>query len=112
MFHLYKQTYSIKNSFGTSYESFVTYYMYIRMVDLPNQTCMRLVHKSHISRKAMLFESFSQKGFLCGVMVKDVRHCSARCASLIRGFNPNKVEIFIWIMSRLWLKKTSVAATY
>ena len=50
-------------------------------------------------------------GFLDGVMVKDVRRCSARRARRIRGFNPTEVEIFIWIMSPLWSKKTSVAAT-
>ena len=50
-------------------------------------------------------------GCLGGVMVKDVRRCSARRARHIRGFIPTEVEIFIWIMSPLWSKKTSVAAT-
>ena len=44
-------------------------------------------------------------------MVKDVRRCSARRARRIRGLNPTEVEILIWIMSPLWSKKTSVAAT-
>ena len=44
-------------------------------------------------------------------MVKDVRPCSARPAHCICGFNPTGVEIFVWIMSPLWPKKTSVAAT-
>ena len=48
---------------------------------------------------------------LGGVMVKDVRRCSTRGTHPILGFNPTEVEIFIWIMSPLWLKKTCVAAT-
>ena len=41
-------------------------------------------------------------------MVKDVRRCSAKPPGRIQS--PQK-SIFIWIMSPLWLKKTSVAAT-
>ena len=50
-------------------------------------------------------------GCLDGVMVKDVRRCSARRARRIVGSTTAEVEIFIWIMSPLWSKKTSVAAT-
>ena len=44
-------------------------------------------------------------------MAKDVRRCSARHAHCICGLNPTELEIFVWIMSPLWLKKISVAAT-
>ena len=65
-------------------------------------------------RRYICYLSILFWGCLDGVMVKDVRRCSAR--RRIRGFNPRgstptEVEIFIWIMSPLWSKKTSVAAT-
>ena len=93
-------------------------------------------------RRYICYLSILFWGCLDGVMVKDVRHCNARRACRIRGFNPHRsrniymdyvstvvekdkcrcyaafvgstpteVEIFIWIMSPLWSKKTSVAAT-
>ena len=50
-------------------------------------------------------------GCLSGVIVNDVRRFSARRTRRIRGFNSHRSRIFIWIMSQLWSKKTSVVAT-
>ena len=63
-------------------------------------------------RRYICYLSILFGGCLDGVMVKDVRRCSARRARRIRGFAPHRSRNnYIMIMSPLWSKKTSVAAT-
>ena len=59
--------------------------------------------------KFMFF--FSIKYCYSGILLKNHKLQAIQTHAAFVGSTPTEVEIFIWIMSPLWSKKTSVAAT-